>query len=233
LWRPHAFNSASQVFADAFVAAIARLEKGYVQGVCTYIAIKVGERFEIIQGRVFLNTAATDISPLNFQSPNVRAGRFAMTSTDTRPFIEALLTGSLTTPNDTVHFSPQSGGQHGASFVPFHPDGLRTQVRYNVLSLNAGPVELSHQPDIDWEVKAAAHPYDGIQELANKLGLARTVGPTATVEIVAFNVGAMDGNASSVSETHADPRILIAKGLDKERASLGGSEKECHDRRHN
>jgi len=210
----------SQVFVDDFLRAFERIEKGYVQALCSYIAIKAGEKFEIIQARLFLGTATFASPQLKFQSPNVRAGRFLLSWPDPRLFIEELLSGSLTTPNGAVHFTPQAGSQHGASFVPFHPDGLRTQVRYNVLSLFAGPVMLIHQPDIDWEIKAASVPYDGLQELANELGLGGGGGPTATVEVMAFNVGVMDANKSLVTETSAIFHILMAAGLEQEKVSL-------------
>ena len=94
-------------------------------------------------------------------------------------------------------------------------------MRFNVLTIMAGPVARLPQPDIDWEIKASPIPYDGLQEIANELSLGGMTGPTSTVEVVAFNVAAIDGQNSKVSRVRADLRIVLAKGLLPERAKLG------------
>jgi predicted dehydrogenase len=66
---------------------------------------------------------------------------------------------------------PPPGGMHGAVFTPLHPDGLTTQTRTNVLTIMGGQTESIRQPEIDWEIKASARPYDGLQELANEFVL--------------------------------------------------------------
>jgi len=55
--------------------------------------------------------------------------------------------------------------------VPFHPDALQNQVRHNVLTIMSGQAETIRQPDIDWEIKVASRPYEGLQELANEFRL--------------------------------------------------------------
>ena len=48
------------------------------------------------------------------------------------------------------------------------------------------------QPHLDWELKAAATPYDGIQELMNKYQLGLLRGDAASVEIFAPSIAAVD-----------------------------------------
>jgi hypothetical protein len=210
-------------FVDDFFAAIAPVEHAYVHAAFNYIAVKSGDRFVIVYGRVFLNITDLNIPSLSFQSEHIRAGRYTLPELklDVRGFVDQLLTGKLETPHGDLYFDHADGGRYAASFVPYHPDGLTNQQRFNVLTMMADPVAPLPQPDIDWEIKAASIPYDGLQEIANELSLGAMSGPTATVEIVAFNVAAIDGQNSKVSGTSADLRIMVAKGLAPKRAKIG------------
>ena len=71
-------------------------------------------------------------------------------------------------------------------------------MRFNVLTIMGGQLALIRQPDIDWEIKAASPPYDGLQELANELNLGPLVDTTGRVEIVAYNVAVIDGYLGQV-----------------------------------
>jgi len=214
---------ADRKFIDSFFAAIAPVEKAYVHAAFNYIAVKSGDRFVLMHARMFLNTTDPNIAPLNFQSENIRAGRYNLSELklDLRRLVEQLLTGKLETPDGDLHFDRAEGGRYAASFIPFHQDGLRAQQRINVLTLMAGPIASVPQPDIDWEIKAAATPYDGLQEIVNELSLGAMSGPTASVEVAAFNVAAIDGKTSKVAGTQADLGIVLAKGLAPDRARLG------------
>jgi hypothetical protein len=64
-------------------------------------------------------------------------------------------------------------------------------------------------------------PYDGLQELVNELNLGSIIGPTASVEIVAFNIAGIDLQKSRVSGTKADLQIMLAKAVKPGRASVG------------
>ena len=210
-------------YIDDFFSAIAPVEKAYVHAAFNYIAVKSGDHFALIYGRVFLNTNDPNLPPLNFQSENIRAGRCILLELklDVRGIVERLLTGKLETPHGSLYFVRAEGGRYATSFVPYHPDGLKTQLRFNVLTIMAGPVPSLPQPDIDWEIKASPTPYDGLQEIANELGLGGMTGLTSSVEIAAFNIAAVDGQNSKVSGTSADLQIVLAKGLLPERAKLG------------
>jgi hypothetical protein len=138
---------------------------------------------------------------------------------DVRALINQLLTGCLKTPHGDLLFAA-SGGHHAASFQPFHPDGLLNQQRFNVLSLMGGETENIRQPEIDWEIKAASRPHDGLQELANEFSLGQLVQRPLHVEAVAFNVAAIDLRKSKVAGTNADIHVLMAKGLSRDRVTL-------------
>jgi hypothetical protein len=116
-------------------------------------------------------------------------------------------------PKDIVQVGPLQRGRIS--------DGLRNQTRYSVLTIMGAPIPQVRQPDLDWEIKAASPPYDGLQEIANDLHLGLMNSPTSSVEIVAFNVAAIDMQASSVGGTSANLQILLAKHLARSKAALG------------
>jgi hypothetical protein len=199
------------------------LEQAYVHAAFHYVAAKNGDRFAIYQGRVFLTTANPNLPTFLFESPNVRAGRVSLLdlNLDIRSFVDHLMKGSLETPQGDLYFEKADGGRYAASFVPFHADGLKVQSRFNVLTIMAGPKASLRQPDLDWEIKAATLPYDGLQELVNELNLGSIIGPTASVEIVAFNIAGVDVQKSRVSGTKADLQIMLAKAVKPDRVSVG------------
>ena len=81
--------------------------------------------------------------------------------------IEHLLSGSLSTPEVELDFSPQPRGKHNAAHVEFHPVGLESRTRIGLVSIVGASVgSCLKQPSVDWEVKASPTPYDGLQELA-------------------------------------------------------------------
>src|SRR5262249_49424760 len=76
------------------------------------------------------------------------------------------------------------------------------------------------QPDIDWEIKAATPPYDGVQELAREYALDVTSGDTISVGIVAYNVAVVDALNSKVEGTSANAQVLLASNLPTDRAAV-------------
>lgn len=217
-----ALHSGSQKFLDQFFAAIAPFESAYEHIGFSYIAIKLGDRFVIRQGRLFLNADSPNARSNHFQSARVCAGHYplAYLYADVRGFIDALLTGSINTPDGALHFPAATGGYHAASYVPFHQEGLQKQIRWNVLTLLGAEQEAIPQPDIDWEIKAATPPYDGVQELAREFRLDGISGDTISVDIVAYNVAAVDTANSKVEGTTANVQVLLASKLPTDRAAV-------------
>ncbi len=218
-----ALIDANRRFVDDFFATIASYEAAYQHIGFSYLAVKFGTAFAIVRGRIFLNTAPSAGQAQHFQSQHVRAGNYALheLAPDLRDLINRLLKGVLETPHGDLHFMAAPGGAHGAAFEPFHPDGLLNQIRINVLTLMAGTTETIRQPEIDWEIKAASRPYDGLQELATEFGLGPLSQRPPYIEAVAYNVSAIDLQRSKVSGTTADICVLLAKGLPVDRLTVG------------
>jgi hypothetical protein len=206
-----------QKLVDDFFATIEPSRSAYQHVGFSYLAIKFGESYQIIRGRVFLNTAPPNATLPHFSSPHVRAGHYSLNELGfrVRPFLNQLMTGVIETPDGPLLFTPASGGRYGASFIPLHPDGLSTQARFAVLTLMAGATDHIRQPEIDWEIKAASRPYEGLQELANEFSLGPLVQRPSYVEFVAYNVAVVDAQTSKVDGTRAEIGIRVAKGLER------------------
>jgi hypothetical protein len=63
----------------------------------------------------------------------------------------------------------------------------------------AGETESLRQPEIDWEIKAASPPYEDLQELANEFGLGPLTQRPPYIEVIAYNVAAIDTQNSKVA----------------------------------
>lgn len=165
----------------------------------------------------------SDASLSLFTSENVRAGRYRLSDLgcDCRQFIEQLLSGKLRTPDGVLSFPGNNADQHGATYTPFHPDGLLTQSRISVLKILGKEMIQIQQPDLDWEIKASDTPYDGLQELMLAHGLGSLSGPTNNVEVVAFNVLYVDSQKSVVDGEKAHIHIRAGKGINTDNVKIG------------
>jgi hypothetical protein len=213
----------SRKFVEDFFAALAPYETAFQHIGFSYLAVKFGEPFQIVRARIFLNTSQPTAPPPHFKSTHVRAGNYPLTELgfDLRGLIDHLVTDILETPDGPLHFPSAPGGHHAASFTPFHPDGLTTQTRYNVLTIMAGATGYIRQPEIDWEIKAASRPYEGLQELAHEFGLGILDPRPPYVEVIAYNVAVIDAQHSTVSGNSAHVQVNLAKGLEHKRVKVG------------
>jgi hypothetical protein len=196
------------------------LKKAFGNAGFSYLAVRLGEDFVLLRARLFLNLTPSAVPLPHFRSPSVRAGHYKLAELglDVQGLIERLCVGLLNTPDGELRFP---GGNYTASFVPFHPDALQNQVRHNVLTIMGEQAETIRQPDIDWEIKAASRPYEGLQELANELGLGPLTERSVYVEIFAPNISAIDTKMSKVAGTNADIQVVLAKGLNTGLVTLG------------
>jgi hypothetical protein len=213
----------SQQFIDDFFRTVALLGSGYLNSSFCYVAIKAENSFVILHAKLLLNPKLNNSALSHFRSENVRAGhyRIAELQSGPRKFVDQLLSGKLSTPDGELSFPPNEGGYHGAAYIPFHPDGLRTQRRISVLQLMGGNPRLVRQPDLDWEIKAADTPYDSLQELMFEYQLGLLTNAPINVEIAAFCVAEIDTLHSTVSGKEARIHILAAEGVATNKVKVG------------
>jgi hypothetical protein len=81
---------ATQKFVDNFFDAIALYQSGLRHRGFSYLALKFGERYQIIRGRLFMGTAPPAARPPRFQSAHVRAGYYTLEEPAERESFTAL-----------------------------------------------------------------------------------------------------------------------------------------------
>lgn len=215
---------------DAFFSAIEPFQGAYKNATFNYLAVKRGDDFQLVQGRLLFNTLPSKIPFTHFQSNNIRAGHYRLSELNlgARDLITSLLSGTISTPNGKLFFFGNDAGKFSVSYEPIHHEGVKLQCRLNVLTINGAPqtsdigqpiFESIRQALFDWELRAAPTPYDGLQELALEY-LQGPLRSNANVEVVAFNVAAVDGR-SVIHGTNAKLGIFLAHGLATDNVTLG------------
>lgn len=209
---------------EAFFSALVPWEEAYKHFTnISYFAIKREDAFVLVQARLFLNTVTSDLPVSHFQTASIRAGHFPIENlnTDLRGVVDQLTTGRFVCPGGELLFPAEDGGSYSAYHLPFHPEGLQNGNRLDVLTLTgARRTEHVRQPHLDWELKAASTPYDSVAELLLDYRLGPLRGDAANVEVVAFNVAAVD-LSSVVAGPKARPSVLLAGGLSPNKVTLG------------
>ena len=209
----------SRKAVDDFFAAIEPMAHAYQKSSFTFLAVKNGAQFTLVQGSLFL-VVPSSFPFSSFASASVLAGHHPLTES-ARSFVESLLDGKVRFPGVDIEFPASHAGEYLATYQPFHPAGLQNQNRFNVLRISGAEQTLHiRQPHLDWELKAAATPYDGIQELMNEYQLGLLRGDAASVEILAPSIAAVDFSSPVIGKK-AKLLVRLANGLLTEKFKLG------------
>ncbi len=208
---------------EEFFSAIAPLRAAYSDATFSYLAVSTPAGFLLLKGQLTFNVAPSKVPLTHFASASVRAGHCLLSELATSPegLLEIIESGKITIAKEELLFPPASNGSHSAYFQPFHQVGLQTLNRVDVLGVvGAQNSELNRTLQLDWEVRAAATPYDGLQELAAEyqIGIVRT--DAISIEFLANNVAAFD-LGSTINGTKARLGLRLAKEGKAEFASLG------------
>jgi hypothetical protein len=206
-----------------FLTAIEPFSDAYGHDSFSYLAIRMSEGLVLIQGTLFLNVQQPTIPLKIVDTKRVQAGHFYLNAVGlTREqAIDQLLTGKMTTPSGELLFPTNPGSnRYGSQYQPYHDIGIRSQSRLTHLAiLGAETREYLDQPHLDWELRAAATPYDGIQDILQEFqpGVLRGVN---CVEIAAMRMAAIDTNSIVNGET-ASLTVRIPSIANENKVSVG------------
>jgi hypothetical protein len=206
---------------NSFVAATAPLDEAYKHDNFAYVAVNTPTGFVIIRGYLHLSVNAGPALLPHFQSHSIRAGHFRLTdlNVDRAQLIEQICSGKITTPDGDLLF-PGNNGNHGAQFIPFHPEGLKSQSRLCMLRIFGTETrDYLDLQALDWELRAAVTPYDGINDLLIEYRLFQ-LADVSTIEIVAYSTCAVD-QRSTIDGEVAHLAVQIAPSLTPEKFSAG------------
>lgn len=205
---------------DAFFASIKDWGDGIKHPSFCYVALETATGFELLQARLIFG-ATTPFAPLgSFSFKRVRAGHFPLSEIGISPedFLAEALGGVIRTPQGDVHFSGSSG-RYGGHYQPFHSDGMPNE-RIGVLTILGGQAELQQlQPELDWELKSATVPYDGLQELMNHYRVGTLRSDVIAIEAVALGIIAID-LSTSVTGTECEIAVRMSPACDPAKAGV-------------
>jgi hypothetical protein len=209
-------------YLDEFFKAIEASLPGYSHGYFSYLALKDGEEFVLSQGQLMLNTMPALIPPRHFRSENIRAGfiRIADLGLDAKSMTKKLLSGALPTPHGDLKFRPGHDGHHSIYFSSFHSDGVPQQSRQMFLYIRGDRRPQLLMPKLDWELRSAKMPFDGLLDLCRDMTLSLENGDRSEVTVIAPNV-AVISDESVLEQTQAKLVIRLAHGLNQSNASIG------------
>jgi len=197
--------------------------QSFASGV-SYLAVKDGGVFFLVQARIFLTPGSRAIPKLHVNLENVRAGHFLLSELDSEPkkFLATLTsTGKMSTPAGDIQFPPTDQGTYSAYHQPFHQDGVKEGRRLTALTVSGQKRHnLIRQPHIDWELKASSKPFDSLTELMQEYHLGNLVGESGCVELLAHNLAEVDFS-SSINGEQASLTVLLAEGLSPFQVKMG------------
>jgi len=208
-----------------FLKSIEPLQMGYQYKPFAYLAVKREGKFELVQGRLALQTSKDTMFPLPFQSKQVVAGVIDLVELDVsvHDFIfEWIGRGTIRTPTGEVSFSQDvMAGRETVEYDPFHLWGLQRQIRLNFLKITSGNGFNLTQPELDWELRGGSRPYGSLEDLASEFHLGTISRMTLpTIEVLGYNVAGIDGTTSQLSGTEASVEVMLALGLEREKLRL-------------
>lgn len=175
---------------DAFFDDVpACLMDGSNDATISYLALTQGSGFVVVAARMTLGGDPADSElPRELGTPNVRAGYFRLKQLgrSVQEYLETTLAqGCVEIPDNTLCFPPHSDSGHGALYKELSETGLHANKRVAVLSLYGGRRELPPIPaTLDWELKAATPPFDGLEDLAQVYRFGPVSGGTITFDVV-------------------------------------------------
>lgn len=188
-----------------------------------YVAYKASDRFVLLKGIVTLMTAQSSIPPPPpYESDTLRIGLCSVFDVygSVAELIDDLLSGKVKLPFGEAAFPTSNGQRPWAHFYPIQPPGVQGNQRQTALQL-VGDQAGAYMPqaDYDWVLRASHEPFESFGEILYHHGLGTIVG-AVTVDFYAAPLATVDFYAKD-TDGRAVPTVVIASGLDRDKASLG------------
>ncbi|AHE55471.1 hypothetical protein [Sphingomonas sanxanigenens] len=207
---------------SAFFQSIEAFENAMVPSL-SYLAFRRDGVWHLFRGRINYNFSGYTREKFEVKTANILAGTMVVDGgpAEARKIVETLEEGALTIGRDRLLFEPQYGGGYASVHIPLIPEGAEKQFRMGLLQIRGSDQQgfLSHAP-FDWELRAAATPFDGVGELLSALSIVHLPEQASLFEVMTFQIAAIDAS-STVGGTKARLGISLAPRLDHAKASVG------------
>lgn len=196
-------------------------EDGY--GYCRFavLAIRVGEEVRIVTAQLAIRIGAPLEPPIVYETDQLVAGHFdfPVGISEAERILVELQSGVLEIGHHKFRFP--MGDSPGANFEPLHPFGMADGRRLSTLRVyGTSRASFFDRTRLDWHLKSAKTPMDGVTDLAASLGIPIPQGDSCQFEAVALNVIEFEG-ISSLKGTSADIGIVMLPALHREKVRLG------------
>ncbi|SIT45302.1 conserved hypothetical protein [Paraburkholderia ribeironis] len=219
-------NQHVQKMISAFFTAIRPWDSAYAGARLTFIAVRRGDFLEILAARVHLSSVFRQSLKSWFQAGDVEAGQVDLSGgvAAVTQAIEQIAgpDGFEIAKRGRLVLRPEDN-QNLVVGLPdlIHPEGISQGNRLAVLTMcGISRQMLAQQPQTDWMLRAAAHPFDSLNELSIEYDLGSASMSSTTLEVVAHATAEVYPQ-SSVKDGKADLGLWLAKGLDRAKARLG------------
>jgi hypothetical protein len=196
-------------------------EEGY--GYCrfTVLAIRTDQEARIVTAQLAIRIAAPLEPPVVYETDLLVAGHFdfPVGISEAKRILSELQSGIVEIRDRKFRFP--MGDSPGAIFEPLHPFGLADGRRLSTIRVyGISRASFFNRTRLDWHLKSAEMPMDGVTDVAASLGIPIPQGDSCQFEAVAVNVIEFEGN-SFLKGTSADIRIIMLPALDKEKVRVG------------
>lgn len=219
-------NQHVQKMTSDFFSAIRPWDSAYTVARLTFIAVRREPFLEVVAARVHLSSVFREPPKDCFEAGDVEAGQVDITG-GVEAVADAI--GQIAGPNGfelagkgLLLLRPEDG-QNLVVGAPdlIHSEGVNQGNRLAVLTISGIARQmLVQQPQTDWTLKAAARPFDSLNELNIEYGLGAAPVSSTTLEVVAHATAEVY-LLSSVKDGKADLGLWLAKNLDRAKARLG------------
>lgn len=230
-----------QDFGD-FESLIAPWEVAYIYATNSYVALRLPEGPRLLFGRVVLEPTRTGINerPFRLETEHIIAARFVMDTMDhdVVSLLEKVRAAEVPCTDGSVRLLLEDGSSFSTYFNPlYHPfvsfGPRQPSIVIRGIAKHKLVSQIADARQLDWELKAADAPYDGLDELLAHCGLPTLMqmGDSTTLEIVAKSPAWIDTRSTiRGSEAAIECHVAIGLGVDKLRIGYKVFQKEHVDR---
>lgn len=216
-------NELDQKHVDGFFALVNHTASAHASARFCFVALKQDKRLVLMHARIFLLSLVATPPVTQFETETVVVANLALADLgmDAKTLLETVLReGTVKTPLGELQFPVDMQGRHTPYHMALHPEGIQAQRRISVLRVTGADHPPFDQTALDWEIKAANEPYDGLIELLSYFSLLPFGPGPNQIEFVATN-GAEIGNTSQVNGETANIVVRLAKGLTPDKLRVG------------
>lgn len=203
----------------SFWKTIEPLSDAYYDAEVAFLALIIKDEWHVVRSRISLQVLPSETKPLRLLTNGVSAGRYRLSELkiSIQKLVDSAAKGQLLTPYGELPVGRNPymlPSQPTLALERHRRDQWNYQNRLTVLSITGGGLTDTHE--LDWELRAAPIPFDGLADLMQELALPGS----AALEVYAPSVAAVDAT-STVSGQTAQIKVLLSKRLRPELVTVG------------